>query len=68
MTDEHKIRVAAIRAAEAAAIAGIPKGVLERLETANAEYAANGGCPGCGSKVIAVHDGRCPELRKEPLW
>lgn len=62
-----KVRRAAVRAAEDAAIAGIPRDLLEWLEQANAEFAASGGCPGCGSKRVAVHHLPCSELDKHPF-
>lgn len=55
MTDLAKIRQAQVEAAEDAVIASIPKDLLANLERANKVFAAKGGCPGCGSKRIAVH-------------
>lgn len=60
-----RIREAQVDAAERAVIDGIPKELLVRLEEANAEFAAKGGCPGCGSKRIAVHTLPCKVLEKE---
>lgn len=55
MTDLAKIRQAQIEAAEKVAIDSIPKDLMTNLEAANKAFAAKGGCPGCGSKRIAVH-------------
>lgn len=66
MTDLRKIRQAQIEAAEDAAIAGIPAEILARLEIANAKFAADGGCPGCGSKRIAVHTLPCSWCDENP--
>lgn len=57
-----KVRVAKARAAEDAAIAGIPPHLKAILDKAQAEHAVKGGCPGCGHMVLAVHYGRCPTL------
>lgn len=65
MTDLAKIRQAQIEAAEDAVIASIPKDLLANLEAANKEFAAKGGCPGCGSKRIAVHYSGCPTGRDD---
>lgn len=45
---------------EDAAIAGIPKWMTERLEQAQVEFKSKGGCKGCGSQVLAVHNPNCP--------
>lgn len=58
MTED--IKRAAMLAAEEAVIAGLPPELLERMKVADAEYAAKGGCPGCGYKIIGVHAGNCP--------
>lgn len=55
----HRIRMAQVEAAERAVIDSIPKDLIEHMDKANAEYAAKGGCPSCGSKRIAVHYGHC---------
>lgn len=60
-----KIRQAQIEAAEDAVIASIPKDLLQRLECANREFAAKGGCPGCGSLRLAVHTGNCPATKDD---
>ncbi len=35
------------------------------LTRANARFAAKGGCPGCNSKLIGVHDGGCKEIKND---
>jgi hypothetical protein len=57
------IKRAKARAAEDAAIAGIPADMLTTLAIAQAEFRAKGGCPGCGSKVLAVHYLPCKDRR-----
>ena len=54
-----RIRAAQVQAAEDAVIASLPADLMENLRLANAEFAAKGGCPGCGSKRIAVHTLPC---------
>lgn len=61
----QRIRQAQIRAAEDAVIASIPKELKENMAKAQAKFEADGGCPGCGSKIIAVHYGNCSELRDD---
>jgi hypothetical protein len=61
MTDIiNRIRRAQIDAAERAVIASIPKELRDRLDAAQREHVAKGGCPGCGSMILAVHEGGCP--------
>lgn len=67
MTDLQKLRAAQIAAAENAVVASLPRELLDNLARANAELAARGGCPGCGSKRIAVHTLPCSELNKHPF-
>ena len=55
----QEIRARQIQAAEDAVIASIPQELRDRLRAADAEYALNGGCPGCDSKIIGVHYGDC---------
>lgn len=45
---------------ERAAIAKIPPALLADLAKAQAAYRAGGGCKGCGSLVLAVHQAGCP--------
>lgn len=54
-----------VDAAEREAIAGIPADIMARLTIAQAEFRAKGGCPGCGSQILAVHDGSCPTNRDD---
>lgn len=44
---------------ERAAIDSIPIDVLAHLRKAQAEFEKRGGCPGCGSLVLAVHKIPC---------
>jgi hypothetical protein len=53
MNDIHNAKV---RAAEDAAIAAIPPDLMSFMQKTQAEFAAKGGCKGCGSKLLAVHD------------
>lgn len=62
--DLHRLRVAV---GEAAAIDGIPADILETLERAQAEFAAAGGCPSCGSTVLGVHEAHC-KTGKDDLY
>lgn len=55
MSDRDRIERARIEAGEQEAIAGIPADIMARLAIANAEFRAKGGCPGCGSLILAVH-------------
>lgn len=55
-----KIRAAQIRAAEEAVISSIPRDLMDIMNKAQAEHEANGGCPGCGSMVLACHSVECP--------
>lgn len=41
--------------------------ILGRLKAANAEFAAKGGCPGCGSQILGVHGFPCSESDKHPF-
>ena len=61
----QRIRAAQIRAAEDAVIAGIPAELLAILDNAQAEHEKNGGCPGCGSMVHAVHKIPCPATQDD---
>jgi len=61
MADINQIRMAQIRAAENAVIAGIPADLLATLNEAQRKHEANGGCPGCGSMVLACHKSGCTE-------
>lgn len=67
MTDLRKIRQAQIEAAEDAVIASLPRKLLDNMERAQKEFAAKGGCPGCGSKILAVHHLPCSECDKHPF-
>lgn len=62
-----RIRRAQIEAAEDAVIASIPKELLDRMEQANAEFAAKGGCSGCASKRIGVHYFPCSYCDAHPF-
>jgi len=53
------------RLAEAEAIAGIPPDIKAKLDAAQREFEAAGGCPGCGSKVLAVHEVHCPTCQDD---
>ena len=55
-----KIKRAQRDAAESAVIASIPKELRDRMDMAQAEHEAKGGCPGCGCMVLACHTGDCP--------
>jgi hypothetical protein len=69
MTDLlRKIETARVRAAEEAAIAGIPAELLENLRQANERFKAAGGCPGCKSMRVAVHYGHCPTLDEPDFY
>jgi hypothetical protein len=60
MTDRSdRIERARIEAAEQEVIAGIPADIMASLAIAQAEHRAKGGCPGCGSMVLAVHNIPC---------
>ena len=62
----EKIRQAQIKAAEDAVCADLKsKGMLNWLEEANRKFAEKGGCPGCGSKLIAVHKLPCSVLEND---
>lgn len=65
MSAPRDIHTAKMLAAEDAAIAGIPKDIAERLAEAQRKFAADGGCPGCGSMVLAVHLVSCPEVAND---
>lgn len=56
---------ARVLAAEEQTIAGIPADLLAFLAVAEARFRAKGGCPGCGSQILAVHDGACPTLAND---
>lgn len=58
----ERIRAAQVTAAEDAVIASIPPDMKAMLDNAQARHKANGGCPGCGSMVFAVHRTGCPNL------
>lgn len=58
-----RIQVAKVRAAEGEAIDGIPRDLKALLDAAQRRHEEEGGCPGCGSMVLAVHVGDCPELK-----
>jgi hypothetical protein len=45
----------------------VSTGILTRLKTANAEFAAKGGCPGCGSQILGIHGSPCSESDKHPF-
>ena len=68
MPDRQAIERARIDAAEREAIAGIPADLLANMAIATAEFRAKGGCPGCGSQLIAVHRGDCPTLHEPNLY
>jgi len=44
---------------EALAVAGIPASIAARLQLAQEKLAAKGGCPGCKSMVLGVHESGC---------
>jgi hypothetical protein len=46
-------------AAEQAVIASIPTDLLAHMRKKQAEFEAAGGCPGCGSTTLAVHNIPC---------
>jgi hypothetical protein len=46
-------------AAEQAVIDGIPADMMAHLRKAQEKFEAKGGCPGCGSLVLAVHKIPC---------
>lgn len=54
------IRRAQIIVAEEVVIAGIPEALKARMDEAQRQHVAKGGCPGCGSQILAVHAGGCP--------
>ncbi len=64
MSDRTLLEAAA-RAAEDEVIRSIPQKLLDNLRKANEELRAAGGCKGCGSMVLAVHNPRCPELAND---
>ena len=55
-----KIYMAKVRADEDAAITVIPPAIMARLEDAQKEIVTKGGCPSCGSEILAVHSIPCP--------
>lgn len=59
------IRRAQVIAAEEAVIAGIPAALKARMDEAQRQHVANGGCPGCGSQVLAVHKCGCPTVAND---
>lgn len=63
----ERMRAAQVRAAEDEAIAGIPADIMARLTIMQAEFKAKGGCPGCGSQILAVHTYPCSEMAKHPF-
>lgn len=63
----ERIRAAQVRAAEDLAIAAIPADIMAALEKAQTEFVARGGCPGCGSQILAVHELPCSECDKYPF-
>lgn len=58
----HNVKV---QAAEEAVIAGIPADLMEVMRKADEEFKARGGCKGCGSQILAIHYGSCPELKND---
>lgn len=62
----RKIEEARMRAAEEAAIASIPADLLAAMKRADEKYAADGGCPGCGSKVFGAHTLPCSWRDEHP--
>ena len=44
---------------ESIAVLGIPPNIMSNLEKARAAHVAKGGCPGCGSLILAAHTGNC---------
>lgn len=65
MTDLAKIRQAQIDAAEKVVIASIPEWLKENMRKADEAFKARGGCPGCGSQILGVHEGGCPTCRDD---
>lgn len=61
----QRLEQTGVHAAEQAVIDSIPKELLETMRKADEEFKAKGGCPGCGSKLLAVHYGNCPELEND---
>lgn len=59
MSIDPKVQAAKVNAAEEAAIAGIPKWMSDRMDEAQREHEAKGGCPGCGCMVLACHHSHC---------
>ena len=64
----NRIRTAQIRAAEQAVIDSIPLDLKRHMDEAQARFEAEGGCKGCGSKVLAVHYGNCPTLDEPDFY
>lgn len=62
-----RIRRAQVIAAERAVIDSIPRDLMDHMAQAQHEFAARGGCPGCGSMTIAVHKATCPEIQDDIL-
>lgn len=67
MVDLKALRRAQIYAAEQQVIDSLPKELLANLEEAQAQLIARGGCPGCGSLVLAMHRADCPEIKDDIL-
>lgn len=65
MTDLARLLQMQIEAREEEAIASIPDWLKENMRKADEAFKAKGGCPGCGSQVLAVHYGNCPTGRDD---
>jgi hypothetical protein len=63
----ERIRIAQRDTAERAVIDSIPRDIMENMKRAQAAHEAKGGCPGCGSMVLAVHHIPCSECAKHPF-
>lgn len=59
MSHRNSIERARVLAAETAAIASIPKSLLDAMNAAQKRHVAAGGCKGCGSMIYAAHHGHC---------
>lgn len=63
----RQIQTAQRNAGEEAAIAGIPRNLLDNMKRADEEFAKRGGCPGCGSMSIGVHKMPCSWCAAHPF-
>lgn len=63
MIDLQKLERERMLAAEKAVVDSIPEDIRSWLKQANERFATKGGCPGCGSKLLAVHNLPCSVLK-----